>query len=97
LPPLLLERLRIWWRAARAEGKVLPNGQLFPGLNPMEPLSTRQLNRIVHEAAAAAHIDKRVSMHTLRHYVSYPTISCEEPKELVLPGFFRIRPSRYET
>jgi integrase/recombinase XerD len=67
LPPILLERLRTWWRAARAEGKILPGGWLFPGLDPMDPLSTRQLNRAVHEAAAAAHIDKRVSMHTLRH------------------------------
>ena len=67
LPPLLLERLRTWWRAARAEGKILPGGWLFPGLDPMDPLSTRQLNRVVHEAAAAAHIDKRVSMHSLRH------------------------------
>jgi site-specific recombinase XerD len=67
LPPLLLERLRIWWRAARAQGKILPGGWLFPGLNPMDPLSTRQLNRAVHAAAQAAHIDKRVSMHTLRH------------------------------
>ena len=33
----------------------------------MDPLSTRQLNRAVHEAAEAAHIDKRVSMHSLRH------------------------------
>jgi len=67
LPPLLLERLRTWWRAARAQGQILPGGWLFPGLNPIDPLSTRQLNRVVHEAAAAAHIDKRVSMHTLRH------------------------------
>jgi site-specific recombinase XerD len=67
LPPILLERLRTWWRAARAQGKILPGGWLFPGLEPMDPLSTRQLNRAVHEAAAAAHIDKRVSMHTLRH------------------------------
>jgi integrase/recombinase XerD len=64
LPPLLLERLRTWWRYARAEGKVLPGGYLFPGL---DSLSTRQLNRAVHEAATAAHIDKRVTMHTLRH------------------------------
>jgi integrase/recombinase XerD len=67
LPPLLLERLRHWWRTARAEGKILPNGWLFPGLDPMDPMSTRQLNRAVHEAAKAARIDKRVSMHTLRH------------------------------
>jgi site-specific recombinase XerD len=31
------------------------------------PLSTRQLNRAIHAAADAAKIDKRVSMHTLRH------------------------------
>ena len=30
-------------------------------------MTTRQLNRVVHEAAALARIDKRVSMHTLRH------------------------------
>jgi site-specific recombinase XerD len=67
LPPILLERLRTWWRTARAQGKILPGGWLFPGLDPMDPMSTRQLNRAVHEAAAAAHIDKRVSMHSLRH------------------------------
>ena len=67
LPPILLERLRNWWRHARAEGKILPGGYLFPGLDPVDSLSTRQLNRAVHEAAAAAHIDKRVTMHTLRH------------------------------
>jgi integrase/recombinase XerD len=33
----------------------------------MDPLSTRQLNRAIHAAAEAARIDKRVSMHTLRH------------------------------
>ncbi len=68
LPPLLLERLRAWWRAGRAEGKLLPNGWLFPGRDPLDPMTTRQLNRgSWHEAAALAHIDKRVSMHTLRH------------------------------
>src|SRR5271168_96986 len=67
LPPILLERLRTWWRAARAQGKVLPGGYLFPGLDPLDSMSTRQLNRAVHEAAQAAHIDKRVNMHLLRH------------------------------
>ena len=67
LSPVLLERLRAWWRVAHAQGKMLPNGWLFPGLNPMDPLTTRQLNRAIHAAAEAAQIDKRVSMHTLRH------------------------------
>lgn len=67
LSPVLLERLRTWWRVAHAQGKMLEGGWLFPGLNPIESLSTRQLNRAVHAAAQAAEIDKRVSMHTLRH------------------------------
>lgn len=67
LSPVLLERLRAWWRAAHAQGKMLPGGWLFPGMNPIDPLSTRQLNRAIHAAADDAKIDKRVSMHTLRH------------------------------
>ena len=67
LSPVLLERLRAWWRLAHAQGKMLPNGWLFPGLDPMDPLTARQLNRAIHIAAETAKIDKRVSMHTLRH------------------------------
>lgn len=67
LSPVLLERLRVWWRVARAQGKMLDGGWLFPGMNPIDPLSTRQLNRAIHAAAEAAQLDKRVSMHTLRH------------------------------
>ena len=66
LPPLLLERLRTWWRVARAQGKMLDGGWLFPGRDSLESLTTRQLNRAVHAAALAAGIDKRVSMHTLK-------------------------------
>jgi len=67
LSPVLLERLRVWWRLGHAQGKILPGGWLFPGLDPMDPLSTRQLNRAVHLAADAAKLDKRVTPHTLRH------------------------------
>jgi integrase/recombinase XerD len=67
LSPQLLELLRTWWREGRRLGVLLPPGWLFPGRNPVEPLSTRQLNRAVHAAADAAGIKKRVSPHTLRH------------------------------
>lgn len=67
LSPVLLECLRTWWRTARAERRMLDGGWLFPGQNPVNPLSTRQLGKIVHDAAQAAQIDKRVSPHTLRH------------------------------
>jgi site-specific recombinase XerD len=46
---------------------MLNGGWLFPGQDPADPISTRQLNRVIHEAAKVAQIDKRVSMHTLRH------------------------------
>jgi site-specific recombinase XerD len=67
LSPQLLALLRTWWREGRREGVMLPNGWLFPGRQPVSPMSTRQLNRIVHATADAAGIRKRVSPHTLRH------------------------------
>jgi site-specific recombinase XerD len=67
LSPQLLALLRAWWREGRRLGVLLPRGWLFPGRNPVEPLSTRQLNRAVHAAAEAAGIKKRVTPHTLRH------------------------------
>jgi site-specific recombinase XerD len=61
LSPHLLELLRAWWKVAR------PQGWLFPGQNRMSPITTRQINRACHAAADKAGIDKRVSLHTLRH------------------------------
>ena len=74
LSPQLLELLRDWWVEGRRRGVLLPRGWLFPGRNPIEPLSTRQINRSVHAAAEAAGIKKRVSMHTLRHSFATPPV-----------------------
>jgi site-specific recombinase XerD len=82
LAPSLLELLRRWYREAHTRGKMLPHGWLFPGQNPIEPLSTRQLNRFVKAAAEAAGIDKRVSMHTLRH--SFATHLLEQKVDIRL-------------
>ena len=67
LSPALLGLLRAWWRDGHRLGKMLPNGWLFPGRDPVDPLSPRQLNRMCHFAAATAELDKQISMHTLRH------------------------------
>ena len=61
LSPQLLELLRDWWHAAR------PRAWLFPGQNPINPITPRQLNRAVTAAKDLAGISKRVSPHTLRH------------------------------
>jgi integrase len=62
LSPTLLELLRDWYRVAR------PQGWLFPGQNPTNPITTRQLTRACHAAAVMADLKKRVTPHTLRHY-----------------------------
>ena len=61
LSPQLLELLRDWYRIAR------PQVWLFPGQDPTNHLTPRQLNRAVHVAAHMAGIRKRVTPHTLRH------------------------------
>ena len=97
LSPVLLERLRSWWRVAHAQGKMLPNGWLFPGLNPIDPLSTRQLNRAIHAAAEAAQIDKRVSMHTLRHYLPSLTMSGNASAPHGVMGIWQAAEDRHAT
>ena len=78
----LLDVLRAWWLAGRVRGVMLPRGWLFPGQNPVNPMSTRQLNRACHAAAEAGGIDKRVSLHTLRH--SFATHLLEQKVDIRL-------------
>jgi site-specific recombinase XerD len=68
LSPTLLELLRDWYRIAR------PAVWLFPGCDPMLPMTTRQLARAVHAAANMAEIKKRVTPHTLRHSFATPLL-----------------------
>jgi integrase/recombinase XerD len=67
LSPVLLGQLRQWWRYAHANRLMLNGGWLFPGQQPVNHISTRQLSRGCKAAAEAAGIAKNVSMHTLRH------------------------------
>jgi site-specific recombinase XerD len=80
LSPTMLDLLRAYWKQARAKGKVLNDGWLFPGLNPVNPLTPRQLNRAIRYAAAMAGIRKRVSMHSLRH--AYATHLLEQGEDV---------------
>lgn len=61
LSPTLLELLRAYYRETR------PAGWLFPGRDPANPISNRQLSRAFHAACDFAGIKKNVSPHTLRH------------------------------
>lgn len=60
------------------------DGWLFPGQHSMKPISTRQLYRVVIEAAQAADIAKRVGPHTLRH--SFATHLLEDGTDIRIIG-----------
>src|SRR3989454_2906380 len=76
LSPRLLDLLRDWYRIAR------PAVWLFPGRDPILPLTTRQFNRAVHPAAGMAGLKKRVTPHTLRH--SFATHLLEQKTDVRL-------------
>jgi integrase/recombinase XerD len=65
-----LDLLRQWWKARPSRydaATPLEERWLFPGTKRGRPLTTRQFNRLFHEAADAAGIKKGVTLHALRH------------------------------
>ncbi len=70
LPAQVLDLLRQWWKVRPTrygEGMPVKERWLFPGRRRGQPLTTRQLSRLFHEAAEAAGIKKPVTLHSLRH------------------------------
>jgi integrase/recombinase XerD len=69
LSPEMLALLRQWWKARRGFDATTPVQErwLFPGCRPGKPMTTRQLSRLLHAAAKAAGIKKKVTLHALRH------------------------------
>ena len=70
LSPETFDLLRQWWkvRPSRQDATTpLQERWLLPGRKPGKPMTTRQLSRLFHEAADAAGIKKRVTLHALRH------------------------------
>jgi integrase/recombinase XerD len=70
LSPETVDLLRQWWKVRRGfdtHTTPLQERWLFPGRKPGRPMTTRQLNRLFHEAANGAGIKKGVTLHALRH------------------------------
>jgi integrase/recombinase XerD len=70
LSPEVLDLLRQWWKVRPSRhdaGTIREERWLFPGNRSGKTMSTRQLNRLFHEAADAAGIKKGVTLHALRH------------------------------
>jgi integrase/recombinase XerD len=71
LPTEMLGLLRQWWKVRPSRhdaGIPVQERWLFPSRKSAgRPITTRHLNRLFHEAADAAGIKRRVTLHTLRH------------------------------
>jgi site-specific recombinase XerD len=70
LSPEALDRLRQWWKVRPSRydaGTAMAERWLFPGNRRGQPMTTRQLCRLFHQAAEAAGIKKAVTLHALRH------------------------------
>lgn len=70
LSPRLLEVLRCWWRSRHPKGhhqKAQPKDYLFPGFRKGSHINIGSLQAACRDAARAAGLDKRVTVHTLRH------------------------------
>ena len=67
LSEALLGILRNYWRLAR------PPLFLFPGRTSDTPIDTTVLHAACRSATAAAGLDKRVSVHVLRHMLRHPS------------------------
>jgi len=61
LSPQLLGILRSYWRLAR------PARWLFPGRDPEHPIHPTVLHAACRSARAASGLDKKITVHTLRH------------------------------
>ena len=61
LSPRLLRLLRQYWKAAR------PRTWLFPGRDPDRPIAASTVIKLCRRAREAAGLEKRVTVHTLRH------------------------------
>src|SRR4029077_17163979 len=99
LPADLLTLLREWWKVGHQQGVMHRDGWLFPGQHAMKPISTRQLHRIVVDAAQAAEITKRVGPHPLRP--SLPTHLLEDGVDIrviqVLLGHAKLENTAFYT
>lgn len=67
LSPTLLTILRHWWKIGFAKKKVFRSGWLFPGQDPVNHISQRQLSRVCHNVAKETGIHKKITMHIFRH------------------------------
>jgi site-specific recombinase XerD len=91
LSATLLATLRAYWRWMK------PKTWLFPGTiagwRADKPITPKVVWDACQAAARRAQIEKRVSAHLLRHYLSFLTMSCPISRGTSLRGEFEAVPT----
>lgn len=93
LSPVLLGRLRDYWRAERPQGPCL-----FPGRDASRPVHPATVRNALRQAVSSCALTKRVSPHTLRHSFATHLMEAATPLPVIqaLLGHGSIRTtSRY--
>jgi len=80
LSPVLLQTLRQYWRHNK------PKQWLFPGDKPDQPISDNDIFAVFHNVVRRAGITKKVSPHSLRHYLPFLTMSCKSAESPIFPA-----------
>jgi len=78
LSPALLETLREYWRWRKPKLSMFPTRTRGRTLD--QPISDKTVWIACSEAAHRAGIRKRVTPHTLRHYLPSLTMSCKSAR-----------------
>jgi len=87
LSPALLETLREYWRWKKPRTYLFPSSDRKRGKE--QPISDKTVWYACTEAARHAGLTKRVTPHTLRHYVTFLTMSCNGEPLRILAGKIR--------
>jgi site-specific recombinase XerD len=80
MTPLVLKVLKEYWRHAKPKVCLFPSP--FAVNAPEKPISSKTVRNVVHEAAVAAGLTKRIGPHTLRH--SFATHHMEDGTDLLV-------------
>jgi integrase/recombinase XerD len=67
LSPRLLDLLREYWKALRRRPELRSSPWLFPGQDPVRPMTSKPVHMACKAAREASGLNKHVTVHTLRH------------------------------